>query len=118
MYNLDWKSHLRHLAEVLKVLQDQSLVANQKKCFFGQKSVEYLGHIITQEGVAMDPSKISSVMQWPIPKSVRGVRGFLGLTEYYRKFIKDYGNVARPLTDLTKKDNFKWGVKPKLHLML
>lgn len=111
VYSPDWNSHMQHLEVVLGVLQNHSLVANKKKCFFAQKTVEYLGHIISKDGVAMDPSKVSSVLEWPQPKSVKGVRGFLGLTGYYRKFIKDYGKVARPLTALTKKDGFKWGDK-------
>ncbi|MCH79330.1 transposon Tf2-1 polyprotein [Trifolium medium] len=111
IYSKDWKSHLNHLDEVLKLLSVNSLVANKKKCFFGQKSVEYLGHIISEKGVAVDPGKVVSVVQWPQPKNVKGVRGFLGLTGYYRKFIRDYGKIARPLTDLTKKEGFKWGVE-------
>jgi len=58
----------------------------------------------------MDPSKIQSLLQWPNPKNVKGVQGFLGLTGYYCKFIKDYGTIAHPLTDLTKKEGFKWGI--------
>ncbi|MCI28482.1 RNA-directed DNA polymerase (Reverse transcriptase), partial [Trifolium medium] len=108
---MDWKSHLQHLKEVLGLLSAHSLVANKKKCNFAQCTVEYLGHLITGRGVAVDPSKVVSVMQWPQPKNVKGVRGFLGLTGYYRKFIKDYGKIARPLTDLTKKDSFKWGIE-------
>ncbi|GAU49725.1 hypothetical protein TSUD_407960 [Trifolium subterraneum] len=103
-----------HLREVLELLRVHSLAANKKKCNFAQKSVEYLGHLITGEVVAVDPNKVISVLQWPQPKNVKGVRGFLGLTWYYRKFIKDYGKITKPLTELTKKDNFKWNEQAQL----
>jgi hypothetical protein len=108
VYSADWQTHMKHLEEVLRMLQVHGLVANKKKCLFGQTSVEYLGHLISKEGVAVDPSKVESVTRWPVPKNVKGVRGFLGLTGYYRKFIKDYGKIARPLTEITKKDAFVW----------
>jgi hypothetical protein len=108
VYSKDWIAHMKHLKEVLGVLEEQGLVANKKKCHFAQNSIEYLGHVISRQGVAVDPSKVESVTKWPTPKNVKGVRGFLGLTGYYRKFIKDYGKVARPLTELTKKDAFGW----------
>jgi hypothetical protein len=108
VYSSDWSSHVYHLEEVLSTLQKHGLVANKKKCHFAQSSVEYLGHVISKQGVAVDPTKVESVIKWPIPKNVKGVRGFLGLTGYYRKFIQSYGKVAKPLTELTKKDAFTW----------
>lgn len=95
---------------VLNILKQHQFVANGKKCAFGKHQVEYLGHVISKAGVAVDPAKVSSVLQWPVPKNVKGVRGFLGLTGYYRKFIANYGNIAKPLTELTKKDGFRWNV--------
>ncbi|GAU28744.1 hypothetical protein TSUD_372530 [Trifolium subterraneum] len=110
IYSKSWQTHILELTEVLQILKRHNkLVANRKKCQFGQRAVEYLGHLITGSGVAVDPMKVQSVIQWPVPKNVKGVRGFLGLTGYYRKFIKDYGKIAKPLTELTKKEGFKWG---------
>ncbi|XP_058771346.1 uncharacterized protein LOC131644773 [Vicia villosa] len=109
VYSRNETEHLEHLKQVLTVLKLHCFVANKAKCKFGCKQIDYLGHIISGEGVAVDPGKIRCVLEWPEPKNVKGVRGFLGLTGYYRKFIKDYGKIAKPLTELTKKNNFIWG---------
>ncbi|XP_021995317.1 uncharacterized mitochondrial protein AtMg00860-like [Helianthus annuus] len=107
-YSPCWQSHLSHLEDVLGVLRQHRLVAKKSKCEFGTTELEYLGHIISQEGVAMDPAKVSTIQQWPIPKNIKELRGFLGLTGYYRRFVKDYGSITKPLTQLLKKDSFCW----------
>jgi hypothetical protein len=93
---------------VLQLLKEQQLYAKPSKCFFGVKEVEYLGHIVSHEGVKVDPNKIKAMMDWPIPKTLKNLRGFLGLTGYYRKFVRNYGRITTHLMALTKKDAFSW----------
>ncbi|KAJ0817688.1 putative nucleotidyltransferase, Ribonuclease H, protein kinase RLK-Pelle-RLCK-VIIa-2 family [Helianthus annuus] len=102
------------MSEVLEVLRSNQLFAKLSKCEFGGTTVEYLGHIISKEGVATDPKKIDAVAQWPAPTNVKQLRGFLGLSGYYRRFIKSYGILAKPLTSLLKKDNFVWNEEARI----
>ena len=96
---------------VLQILKEQHLYAKPSKCFFGVKKVEYLGHILSHEGVKVDPKNVKSMMDWPIPKTLKNLRGFLGLTGYYRKFVQNYERITTPLMTLTKKDAFSWTPK-------
>jgi hypothetical protein len=82
---------------------------------FGQNKVEYLGHIISSTGVSTDPTKISAIQAWPVPKNITDLRGFLGLAGYYRRFIRDYGKICRPLFDSLKKGEFTWGGAQQLN---
>ncbi|XP_028780228.1 uncharacterized protein LOC114736538 [Neltuma alba] len=108
VYSSSAQQHLEHLQVVLQILQKHSFYANAKKCFLGQTRIDYLGHIVTRNGVEVVPEKIAAIISWPSPSNVKELRGFLGLTGYYRRFVKNYGLIARPLTELTKKNAFSW----------
>lgn len=108
IYSQDWESHLMHVREVFQILQENQLCVKFKKCDFGRQELEYLGHIITNKGVKVDQSKIKAMLDWPAPTNITELRGFLGLTGYYRKFVKDYGIIARPLTNRLRRGKFAW----------
>ncbi|XP_026420118.1 uncharacterized protein LOC113316109 [Papaver somniferum] len=102
------EDHLVYLSEVLSLLRQHCLSANFKKCCFAQPQLAYLGHLISTEGVAADPDKLGAMQDWPQPTNLKKLRGFLGLAGYYRRFIKGYGTISRPLTDMIKKNSFFW----------
>ncbi|GAV63615.1 hypothetical protein CFOL_v3_07133 [Cephalotus follicularis] len=102
------EEHIKHLRITLEILKQHSLVAKRSKCIFGGSKVEYLGHFISEQGVSTDPKKVAAIQQWPMPKNLKELRGFLGLTGYYRRFIRNYSLLSKPLTSLLKKDAFKW----------
>lgn len=108
IYLVDVETHEKYLRVVFEVLRKHQLFLKQSKCVLGAKEVEYLGHLISSDGVQMDKQKVMRVLDWLVPKNLKELRGFLGLTSYYRRFIKGYGEMARPLTDCLKKGVFKW----------
>ncbi|KAL4573276.1 hypothetical protein LXL04_020076 [Taraxacum kok-saghyz] len=102
------EDHLAHLHTIFTLLRKNRLFLKKSKCAFGNTEIAYLGHIIKQTGVTVDQSKIESIRDWPKPHNVRSLRGFLGLSGYYRKFIKDYGIIAAPLTSMLRRGSFTW----------
>lgn len=101
-YNLE--NHLQNLQLVLKRLSEFNLKIQLDKCEFLKKQTEFLGHIITSEGVKPNPEKIEKIIQWPLPKTQKEIKQFLGLVGYYRRFIKDFSKITRPMSKYLKKD--------------
>lgn len=108
IYSPSLESHVKHLSTVLEILRKHSLFVKRSKCTFDQPSVEYLGHLISEQGVEADQEKIKAMVSWHVPTKLKALRGFLGLTGYYRRFVAHYGLISRPLTQLLKKGAFKW----------
>jgi len=105
--------YLSHLRIIIELLRANKLIVKKSKCSFGATQIEYLGHIISSKGVATDPKKIEAMLTWHAPVTVKQLRGFLRVIGYYRKFIKGYGAINNPLTEVLKKDSFHWNPAAK-----
>lgn len=109
IYSKSLKEHIQHVQMVFDLLRQHQFKIRLSKCSFGQQQLKYLGHVISKDGVATDPDKIADVLKWQSPTSVKELRGFLGLAGYYRRFVQNFGNLAKPTTDLLKKGQlFVW----------
>ena len=95
------------VAEVVKRLEENDLYVKPEKCKWKVKEVEFLGVIIGLEGIKMEKGKVKGVLEWPTPKCVKDIQKFLGLANYYHRFIENFASIAMPLHDLVKKDQ-KW----------
>src|SRR6266540_829503 len=110
-----FEEHLAHLRKVFIKLREANLVIKLKKCKFGQRKIKFLGHTIRTDGLRTDPENIEKIINCPVPTDVTGVRKFMGLYNYYRKFIKDLLKLSKPLRQLLKKDvKFSWGPKEQV----
>jgi transposase InsO family protein len=104
VFSPNFEAHLKDLQQVFNKLKSANLTVNPSKCHFAQDSVEYLGHILSKEGIKPNPNKIAAVTTYPTPKNQKEVRQFVGLANYYRRFVKGYSTIAAPLFQLLKKD--------------
>jgi len=112
IYSKSEQEHKKHVHQVLAALQEANLLVEPSKCKFHAQEVEFLGHVISPNEIRMEPKKISAVKDWPRPQNLKEVQSFLGFANYYRKFIKNFGSIAGPLTEFTKKGkDFRWDTK-------
>jgi len=106
------KEHDELVEEVLKRLEENDLYVKAKKCAWKVQKVNFLGVVMGQGKIEMKENKVAGVLNWPVPKTVRDIRKFLGLANYYRRFVKDFAKLARPLNNLTRKEEkWRWGNK-------
>ncbi|KAJ0495623.1 putative nucleotidyltransferase, Ribonuclease H [Helianthus annuus] len=112
IYSKSQADHEKHLRCILELLQREKLYAKFSKCEFWLREVQFLGHVVSERGIQVDPAKVEAVMNWQEPKTPTEIRSFLGLAGYYRRFIENFSRIAAPLTSLTKKkEKFIWGPK-------
>ena len=103
IYSRSREEHEQHLRVVLQTLRDSQLYAKFSKCDFWLSSVAFLGHVVSAEGIQVDPKKIEAVKNWPRPASATEIRSFLGLAGYYHRFVEGFSSIAAPMTRLTQK---------------
>ena len=103
IYSDNPEDHKKHVREVLRRLSANGLYARPDKCRFSSDTIEYLGFILTKDGLKMDPSKVQTIQDWPEPWKVKDIQSFLGFAIFYRRFISDYSDIVIPLTRLTRK---------------
>ena len=112
VYSKDWEDHETHLRVVLETLGKEQLYVKMSKCEFWLKEVSFLEHIVSEEGIRVDPRKIEVILEWKPPRSVMKVRSFLGLAGYYRRFVKGFSMTPTPMTRLLQKNmRYEWSEK-------
>src|SRR5205823_6123888 len=114
IYSNNFEDHVRHVRRVLELLRANGLYAKAEKCEFHVMSVDFLGFVISPEGISMDPSRVSTIQEWPAPRSIRDIQVFLGFANFYRRFIEGYSRITAPITRLLRgKNKLNWSQEAK-----
>ena len=109
VYSKSWEEHEQHLRIVLQPLRGYQLYTKFSKCQFWLDNIAFLGHVVSKEGITMDPKKVKAMQQWPRLTTITKIRSFLRLAHYYHHFVKYFSKIAAPLTQLTQKNvKFQW----------
>jgi hypothetical protein len=106
IYRKIWEDHLQHVHQISGIMEGQYLYAKESKCESGMTKILYLGHIIGVKGVHVNQENIQAILDWPTPKTLIELKGFLGICCYYRRFVKGFSHFCAPLIDLTRKGTF------------
>jgi hypothetical protein len=109
IYSKNEREHDEHLRVVLSCIRENKLYGKLSKCYFFQKEIHYLGHIISDEGISVDPEKVKAIMEWPVQKNAHEVRSFMWLAGYYWIFVEGFSKIAKPITTLQCKGvRYEW----------
>ena len=112
IFSTSLEEHVHHLLDVLTVLRRDKLYATLKKCEFGSSKVHFLGYIVSAQGLAVDPAKISAIQSWPSPTTITAVRSFHGLTSFYRRFVSQFSSHMAPISDCIRDGHLSGLRKP------
>ncbi len=118
VYSKDIQEHRQKLRKLFSILRENKLYAKKSKCSIGVSEVEFLGHKVDSDGIHMQDRHIQAIREWPKLNSVKEVQQFLGLANYYRRFVKGFARIAQPISDLVRKHNYRWEGEQARHLTL
>ncbi|MFZ2538957.1 MAG: reverse transcriptase family protein, partial [Oscillospiraceae bacterium] len=104
IFSQTWEDHMKHIRDVLQRLKDANLTANRSKSQFAKNKIKILGHVLEDGKILPDPEKTKAISEFPTPRTKKQVKAFVGLANFYRSFVNNFAEIARPLTDLTRRD--------------
>src|SRR5436190_8848310 len=100
IFSKSHSEHEKHIQQVLKVLDEAGMILNLDKCKFFKPEIKFLGHIVSKDGIRADPAKIRKVLEWPTPRNIMDVRGFVNFAGFYSRYVDNFAKISLPLTDL------------------